>query len=264
MFVNFKKLKEMLLMYLMYADESGNTGIDYDNKQQPIFVLGTFFIEDNNWHKINNYFNKRKIEICSYFKDNEIHTNEIFNPPHNSIFHIKDWKKNFQILDNLVDLILELDIQFQYIAIDKKMFKIAVQQRVGNFIKIEPYIYSFCMIYKFMSKSLQEKNEKGIIFLDEIVNIPQYLNKIYPEISINNNSIIEQALFLKSKDTNFIQIADIYAFYVCQYLNIIKKYKKYSDFKSNHCINAYNKLLSKTNMVNTEFLLKYFPSEYFK
>ena len=26
-------------MYLMYADESGNTGMDLDNKQQPIFVL---------------------------------------------------------------------------------------------------------------------------------------------------------------------------------------------------------------------------------
>lgn len=26
-------------MYLMYADESGNTGTDYDNKEQPIFVL---------------------------------------------------------------------------------------------------------------------------------------------------------------------------------------------------------------------------------
>ena len=26
-------------MYLLYADESGNTGTDLDNKQQPIFVL---------------------------------------------------------------------------------------------------------------------------------------------------------------------------------------------------------------------------------
>ncbi len=251
-------------MYLIYADESGSTGMDYDNKQQPIFVLGGFLVEHSKWHEINNYFKTKKIEICNYFAEHEIHTNEIFSPPHKSIFHIEDWKENFKILDNLVDLLLELDIQFQYIALDKKMFKISIQQKLGNYIKVDPYIYSFSMLYKFMSEYLENKKEKGIIFLDEIINVPEYLNKIYPEISVNNNSIIEQALFLKSKDTNFIQIADIFSFYVCQYLNIIKEYKKYSDFKKEHCINAYNKLLTKTDMINTEFLVKYFPPEYFK
>lgn len=107
-------------MYLMYADESGSTGIDYDNKQQPIFVLGGFLIEHSKWHAANDYFNQEKIKIYNYFKDNEIHANEIFNPPHKSIFHVENWKKNFEILDKLVDVILNLDIQFQFVAIDKK------------------------------------------------------------------------------------------------------------------------------------------------
>ena len=50
-------------MYLLYADESGNTGTDLDNKQQPIFVLAGILVNDKNWHKINNKFNKGKIEI---------------------------------------------------------------------------------------------------------------------------------------------------------------------------------------------------------
>ena len=103
-----------------------------------------------------------------------------------------------------------------------------------------------------------------LMYLDEIFSIPKYLKKIYPEISVDNTSIIEQALFLKSKDTNFIQIADIYSFYVCQYLNIKKGYKKYNELKKNHCINNYTKLLEKTNMVNTEFLTKNFPKMYIK
>lgn len=251
-------------MYLMYADESGNTGTDYDNKDQPIFVLGSFLIKHNDWHKTNNYFNNKKIEICNLFRNLEIHTNEIFSPPHKSIFHIKDWKKNLKILDDIVDLIIELNIEFRFIALDKKMFKISMQRELGNFIKIDPYIYSFCMLYKFIAEELESKNDKGIIFLDELINIPQYLNKIYPEISTSNHSIIEQALFLKSKDTNFLQIADVFSFYICQYLNIKKGYKKYSELKMNHCINNYNKLITKTNMINTEFLVKYFPKEFFK
>ena len=52
-------------MYLMYADESGNTGTDYDNKEQPIFVLAGVLVEDRKWHKINKLFNQRKVEILS-------------------------------------------------------------------------------------------------------------------------------------------------------------------------------------------------------
>ena len=234
-------------MYLMYADESGNTGTDYDNKEQPIFVLGSIALEHTNWHKINDYFNERKIEIFKEFKYTEIHTNEIFSPPRKSIFHIKNWHENFKILDNLIDLIIELDIEFNFIAIDKKQFKLDLQQRYGKFVKIDPYIFGFTTLYNDFSDKLEKNNDKGIIFLDEIIDIPQALNKIYPELSANKKSIIEQALFLKSKDTNFIQIADMFSFYVCQYLNIIKGNKKYSDFKEKHCIDNYNKLMTKTN-----------------
>ena len=144
----------------------------------------------------------------------EIHTNEIFNPPRKSIFHIKDWHENFKILDNLVDLIIELDIEFDVIAIDKKQFKLDLQQLYGKFVKIDPYIFGFTTLYDYFSDKLEKNNDKGIIFLDEIIDIPQALNKIYPKLSENKKSIIEQALFLKSKDTNFIQIADIFSFYV--------------------------------------------------
>ena len=111
-------------MKLMYLDESGSTGTDYDNKQQPIFVLGGLTVEDKNWHKINNFFENGKIKISSYFKNNEIHTSEIFSPSHKSVFHIKNWEENLKILDNLVSLISKLELSFNFIAIDKKYFKI--------------------------------------------------------------------------------------------------------------------------------------------
>ena len=234
-------------MYLIYADESGNTGTDLDNPNQRIFVLGSLVLKDKDWHKINNYFNEKKVEIFEKFKDIEIHTNEIFSPPKKSIFHIENWQDNFKILDKLVDLILELDIEFNCIAIDKKDFKLDLQQSFGKFVKVDPYIFCFTALYNEYSDEFKKNNDKGIIFLDEIINIPQKLNRIYPHLAKINESIIEQALFLKSKDTNFIQIADIYTFYICQYLNINREYKKYSEYKTKHCIDNYNKLITKTN-----------------
>lgn len=42
-------------MYLMYADESGSTGIDYDNPQQKVFTLAGLAVSDEDWYELNNY-----------------------------------------------------------------------------------------------------------------------------------------------------------------------------------------------------------------
>ena len=141
-------------MYLMYADESGSTGIDYDNKQQPIFVLAGILVEEQKWHKINNYFNKEKIKIWNLFEDNEIHTADIFNPRRKSIFRQDNWLKNLDILENLVNLITKLDLYAMFIAIDKKDFKRSVNTIFKNTLKVDPYIYSFGMLYDTDSEKL--------------------------------------------------------------------------------------------------------------
>lgn len=73
-------------MKLYYADESGNTGTDLDNPEQPTFVLGAINVTEKNWHTINDHFNRKKEEIFEKFNDIEIHTNEIFNPSKNQFF----------------------------------------------------------------------------------------------------------------------------------------------------------------------------------
>ena len=66
-------------MELMYLDESGSTGLDLDNKNQPFFVLAGVSVSDNNWHKIKNFFETEKNKIYPDFKNFEIHTNELYN-----------------------------------------------------------------------------------------------------------------------------------------------------------------------------------------
>lgn len=246
-------------MYILYADESGNTGTDYDNKEQPIFVLAGVLIQDAIWHEINNYFNKRKIEILPILQDYEIHTNELFNSSKKSIFNQFNWQDNFKTMEKLIDLILELDITVNFIAIDKKQFKKSVCNTFKNSIKIEPYIYSFGMMYDLVSNSLLQQKDKGIMFLDDILTIPSALHNIYPILSKNNSTMIEEAMFLNSKNSNFIQIADIFAFYIEKYFSISNGYKKYSAIKEEHCMCMYNKLNAKINQVDSEFLTKYIP-----
>ena len=244
-------------MYLMYADESGNTGTDLDNKEQPIFVLAGILIDSSKWHEINNYFNKAKVQILPILENTEIHTSELFNSSKKSIFNQFDWHNNFLVLEKLVDLILGLDLTVHYIAIDKKPFKRGVNKVFNNTLKIDPYIYSFGKLYDNVSKILSTRNQKGLIFLDDILTIPSQLHNIYPTLSKDNLTMIEEAMFIKSQNTNFIQIADLFAFYIEKYYSIISGYKKYSEVKEKHCLHMYEKLSKKISLVGSEFIKTY-------
>lgn len=246
-------------MYLMYADESGNTGTDYDNKQQPIFVLAGILVKDDNWHSINEKINKEKIKILPILENVEIHTNELFNSSKKSIFNQFEWKHNFTTLEKIIDLILDLDISAQFIAIDKKGFKKSINTYFENTLKIDPYIYSFGLLYDNVSELLYKKNNKGMIFLDDILTIPSQIHNIYPILSKNNCTMIEEAMFIKSQNTNFIQIADVFAFYIEKYFSITNGYKKYSAIKEEHCLHMYNKLCNKINFQKSDFLAEYIP-----
>jgi hypothetical protein len=237
----------------MYADESGSTGINYENEEQPIFVLGAILVKDSNWQNINKYFNEEKKKICSLLETSEIHTNEIFSPTRKSPFYKINWEKNLATLEALSNLILSLDIKFFHVVIDKKWYKNTVEQlKDDSYLKIDPYLIAYVKLQETISNYIYKlpNNDNGLIFLDEFLS----LDKEIPEISsllINENickeNIIENAIFLKSSSSNFIQIADFYAFYINKYYMLSKGYKQYNnEKKQNHCMNMGAKFFKNT------------------
>lgn len=226
-------------MELLYLDESGSTGLDLDNKQQPYFVLAGVSIKDDKWHKVNDYFEQEKIKIYPDFSDIEIHTNELFNSNQKSPFYKNSWKDNLKILENLGDLISTLDIKLSYALINKKVYK----KHFGNNIIVDPYLYSFAVIYENFNSYLQKQNSYGIIFCDELKNIEQSLEILYPRLKSDNKNIIEKTFYLNSKKNNFIQIADICSFYINKYFCIASNLSTMDKYKKYHCFRMYIKII---------------------
>lgn len=67
-------------MYLMYADESGNTGTDYDNKEQPIFVLAGVLIEDKKHFSISKGYKKYSVTKEEHCLNMYNKLNTLINP----------------------------------------------------------------------------------------------------------------------------------------------------------------------------------------
>ena len=71
------------------------------------------------------------------------------------------------------------------------------------------------------------------------------LELLYPKLQEDNRNIIEKSLYLDSRKSNFIQIADICALYFNKYRCITQNYHMYNEIKAEHCINMYKKIKTK-------------------
>ena len=231
-------------MYVMYADESGNTGSDFENKEQPILSLAGIEEEDTQWHKINDFFESEKIKKNPEFKNHEIHASELFNAPKSSIFNKYTWLENLQALEKIVDLILSCDLKLYYTSIFKPLFKKHLLHTFGDNIKIDPYLYAFSLSYNNFNADMKMLGSYGIVFSDDLQNISHSIELLYPKLVCNNKNIIEKSFYLDSKKNNFIQIADICALYISRYSCIKDNYCHYNSIKEAHCIAMYEKLMT--------------------
>ena len=234
-------------MYILYADESGHTGTDYDNAAQPIFSLSGIAVDDSDWYDLNHIIENEKIQISSNLKNHEIHATEIFNPKKDSIFFKNTIEENLLIMEKLVDLIVQLKIPIFLSSIDKINYKYYLLNKLGPGIKIDPYIYSFILLSINYNKFLIEHNSSGMIFLDENKNMIDKLDDVYKKLLLNDfecdtNNIIENALFLQSHKSNFIQLSDICNFYINKYLSITRHNAIKNSLKKEHCLKMYKKL----------------------
>lgn len=234
-------------MYILYADESGHTGTDYESTSQPIFSLSGIAINDADWYDLNHIIEDEKIKICPELKNHEIHATEIFNPKKDSAFFKYSLENNLEIMEKLIDLIVRLNIPIFLSAIDKSKYKEYLTAKLGSGIKIDPYIYSFIFLSINYNKFLIDKNSNGMIFLDENKNMTDKLDNIYKKLLLDDfecetNNIIENSLFLQSHKSNFIQLSDICNFYINKYLCITKYDLVKNPLKKSHCLNMYEKI----------------------
>lgn len=238
-------------MYLMYADESGNTGTDLDNKSQPNFTIAGILIKDTDWYVLNYLFQKRKIEICPELKSSEVHTSDIFSSSKSKRkgydFRKYSLSEILSILESLVDFIVEHKIQIIAAPMTKQGFKKYCLEHFGSSFKVDPYLYNFARLSNEYNNFLIKNNSNGMIFVDEIQDKMLDVNLMYEKLFLNNfecntNNIIEKVVYTHSDDNNFIQLADICAFYINK-LFCIKLYGLVkNEKKRKHCINMYDKL----------------------
>lgn len=206
-------------MYLVYIDESGNTGVNLSDTQQPVFVLCAVIVHKDDWISLEAELQQA---IDNFFPD---------QPPENFEAHATDIRngkgffKGFDIAHRLAfrdrwfDIAASHDLKVVYRAIVKKRFQRWVRSTFGSGVAINPHVVAFPLLAQVINEYLAALPDPplGILISDENAEIVRDVEKSIKILrgidnSLRLNRIIEKGFFINSKASLPLQLCDLCAY----------------------------------------------------
>jgi hypothetical protein len=157
-------------MDFFYLDETGDTGADLENEEQPIFVLGGVTVSDKTWRKttdrvqniITNFFNG------AVPNDFELHAHELI--AHQGPFAGRSQEDCNTLALALLDLLIELSHRPHFVAIDKRLLLGHADGEEHDIINCQtPYLLAFNYLVSYLERFVREeggKSARGMIIID--------------------------------------------------------------------------------------------------
>jgi hypothetical protein len=207
-------------MHLIYLDESGNSGTNLADPQQPIFVLGALIVAEHRWKAIEQAVVR---QIDTFFEGNvpqdyEIHASEIRGG--RGIYKGMDLKKRIAYRDALMQIPVDFGLPFIYRAITKKRFSGWLERTFGKGIFINPHIAAYPLVSQTINTYLRDQGEDtlGILINDEnkevVADIERTTKLLRADPShLQLDRIIEKTFFIDSRKSPLLQLADLCAFH---------------------------------------------------
>ena len=231
-------------MYLIYFDESGNTGNNLNDAQQPIFVLCALAVPKDKWLQVEQdlHAEVEKIYPAPRPDDFEIHATELMSG--------REWCKTIPVTDRLAfrdawfSVAVKHDLRIIYRAIVKKRFERWMHGEFGAGIAINPHVAAFPLVARVVDDWLRSLpgSPLGIFISDENKEIVGDVEKSIRvlrgiEGTLKLGQIIEKGFFIDSSKSVVLQLCDLCA------LTLRKKEEAKAGFRDNPIYHGGIKLL---------------------
>ena len=226
---NFRSLTRNLLMYLMYVDESGDSGIT--NSPTRYFVLTGIVVHELRWNdylsRVIDYRKRIRNSFGLLLRD-EIHSAKMLNKP-GELVRIKRNDRLSIIKYFVNELALMQDLSIINVVVDKEG-KAGDYDVLGNAWKALVQRFSNTMSHRNFPGPANA-DDRGLIIPDmsEVKKITEIIRKMrrYNPIPNQNEygqgyrnllvtNFVEDPYFKDSRKSYFIQAADVAAFVLYQ------------------------------------------------
>ena len=212
-------------MNLIYIDESGNTGLNLKDAQQPVFIMAALILESSKWHTLEKDFHDI---LTKHLGPNapsniELHTTDL--KARRKDFASLSGPKSLNLRDEMLQLIIDYKIPVIYRRIIKSNFEKFCEKNYGRGIKINPYIMALPFVCMEVDHYLKNKgtDELGMLIFDEqkesLDDTEKTLRtlRLDPGSILKTTNIIEKVFFVDSKKSYAIQLADLACHYIRKY-----------------------------------------------
>lgn len=205
-------------MHLIYFDESGNSGTNLADPQQPVFVLGALIVPETTWQAVEADLEKsldrhlpppRPVRFEVHAGDLRQGTGDFKGVPISTRLSIRDeW----------LQLAAKHELRFIYRAITKSRYERWMKSAFGHNISVNPHLAAFPLVAQVANNYLRSLSPAalGIIISDDnrevVDDIERFLKLLRAASgSLRLDRIIEKGFFIDSKKSLLIQLADLCA-----------------------------------------------------
>lgn len=205
-------------MYLIYFDESGNSGTNLADAQQPVFVLGALVVPETLWQTVEADLEQ---VLESHFPSSrptgfEVHAGDLRQGT--GYFKGSSVAKRIALRDDWLRVAAKHKLRFIYRAITKSRYERWMKSTFGQNICVNPHLAAFPLVAQVTNNYLRtlSKDALGIIISDdnrEVVDDIERFLKLLRATSgaLRLDRIIEKGFFIDSKKSLLIQLADLCA-----------------------------------------------------
>ena len=245
-------------MHFFYLDESGDTGIDLDNEEQPIFVFGGVGINDQKWNGLQEELQKTLKRYFGTIPENfELHSYQLLSPRGEGFFEGHNLTKRLELVLEIINLIVDNGHSIHYFAIDKKILKDNDTELDELYESNNPYLISFDYMVTYLNSFVKRKlgrTARGMMIFDKKENYHNLIEDIMHHRRFKGAKakrvkwIVEFSYAVDSKKNPMIQLSDLIIIIVRKFFEIENGYKdSYPDIVKSFYASCFELIYSKVN-----------------
>lgn len=206
-------------MHLIYLDESGNSGHNLNDPQQPIFLLCAMIVDEAKWHSLENGL-KAVIDkhIPDWRKANrfEIHGADLRTG--NGHFQGMATASRICFRDDWMKVGAENGVHLVSRSVQKKHYASWLIDSFGHGVNINPHIAAFALLSRCVDNYLKTLPGPplGMFICDDNKEVAADVEKSIGVLRISEGAmrlsrIIEKGFFIDSTKSLPLQLCDLYA-----------------------------------------------------
>ena len=209
-------------MHLIYLDESGNSGRNLNDPQQPVFVLCALIVQENQWQPLESALRSAVEKHWTKTRpvDFEIHAAELINPK-TEFVRVVQPSARLAFMEEWISIARQREVKLVFRAIVKDRYSRWLNSRFGAGVFINPHVVALALLSQVINSHLKKipGSPLGMFISDENHSVARDVDKAIELLrgadgSVRLTQIIEKGFFIQSHKSLVLQLCDLSAYII--------------------------------------------------